>query len=321
MTPLRSKLRPLLLLISALLMIAAISGCGNSAPAESSSEPTERAVYRDPQKGYTTVLVMGLDQYERPEKPDGYINGMQADFFILIVLDDVNQTVQTLHINRDTMATITRLGVFGDAAGKYQGQLALAHTYGSGGSDSCLNATRAVSQFLGGVRIDHYITLTMDSVAVINDMVGGVEVELGDEFAEYGITFPPGTKITLTGEQALMFVRNRRNVGDQSNVSRMERQRAYMDLLAGKLIAAQAKDSQFASKLLRKLGNSVVTDYAIQAFSDMTKKAASYERKPIMTIDGEAVVGERFMEFYADEASVRNAVETLFDGKVAYNKK
>ena len=37
-------------------------------------------------------------------------------------------TAQILQLNRDTMTEITRLGVFGDEAGTFTGQLALAHT-------------------------------------------------------------------------------------------------------------------------------------------------------------------------------------------------
>ena len=36
--------------------------------------------------------------------------------------------------------------------------------------------------FLMDVKIDHYISLTMDSVAVMNDLVGGVEVTVLDDF-------------------------------------------------------------------------------------------------------------------------------------------
>ena len=42
------------------------------------------------------------------------------------------------------------------------GQLALAHTYGSGEEDSCENTVLAVENLLYGVGIDHYVSLTMD---------------------------------------------------------------------------------------------------------------------------------------------------------------
>lgn len=292
-----------------------LSGCAKNTPAEPivvSEETTAPVKAPELKKGLETFLVLGLDDYERPEKSVGYLNGMQSDFLLLVVVDADNHKIQALHINRDTMTKVPRLGVFGDAAGNITGQIALAHTYGSGGSDSCLNAVKAVSNFLGGVKIDHYMTFTMDSVAVINDMIGGVTVLVEDDFSEADPTIVQGQEITLKGSQALTYVRGRGSVGDKTNISRMKRQRQYMFAMYEKVIEASKSDENFIKNLTLKLADSFMTDCTINQLETLALTIGICEMEPFLTIDGEAKVGEKFMEFYADPESVQAAVNKLF---------
>lgn len=267
---------------------------------------------RQLRQGLETILVLGLDKYDRPDRPMGYVNNTQSDFLLLVVLDRQNQKIEALHINRDTMTEITRLGVFGGAAGQYIAQIALAHAYGSGGSDSALNAVKAVSNFLGGVKIDHYMTFTMESVPIINDMVGGVTVMVEDDFSEYDPTLVQGQQITLQGEQALHFVRGRINVADGTNLNRMNRQRQFMSVLFDKVMEAASQDEGFFEKLMKKLGDNFDTDMSLYQLNALPASIAGFTMEPFRTIDGENKRGETFMEFYADPASIQEQVQALF---------
>ena len=101
-----------------------------------------------------TVLLLGVDKFEG-ETPEGYLNNQQADFLLLLVMDKQHETCTPIQLNRDTMTQIQILGVTGEPAGTFAGQLALAHTYGSGEEDSCENTVLAVSNLLYGMEIDH----------------------------------------------------------------------------------------------------------------------------------------------------------------------
>lgn len=308
------KRSPLGLFLLLVLMISVcFSGCGDTASAEiTQPAPTVASMETtSPRKDLETILVMGLDKNERSEMLEGYVNKTQSDFLLLLVIDRENRSINSLHINRDTMTEITRLGVFGGAAGKYTAQIALAHAYGSGGSDSALNAVKAVSNFLGGVKIDHYMTFTMDSVALVNDMVGGVTVFIEDDFSEMDPSLVQGQEITLKGEQALHFVRGRTNVADGTNLNRMARQRQYMMGLYEKIMAAAAQDEAFPEKLLKKLADAFDTDLSVYQLDSLFDTLLECKMGEILTIEGENVRGE-FMEFYADPDSVAQAVQTLF---------
>ena len=308
------KRSPLGLSLLLVLMISVcFSGCGDTASAEITQPASTVASMEttSPRKDLETILVMGLDKNERSEMLEGYVNKTQSDFLLLLVIDRENRSINSLQINRDTMTEITRLGVFGGSAGKYTAQIALAHAYGSGGSDSDLNAVKAVSNFLGGVKIDHYMTFTMDSVALVNDMVGGVTVFIEDDFSEMDPSLVQGQEITLKGEQALHFVRGRSNVADGTNLNRMARQRQYMMGLYEKIMAAAAQDEAFPEKLVKKLADAFDTDLSVYQLDSLFDTLLECKMGEMLTIEGENVRGE-FMEFYADPDSVAQAVQTLF---------
>lgn len=268
--------------------------------------------YYVPKKGLQTVLIMGLDKYERTVSDYAYTNKMQSDFLLLAVIDEQNEQCELLHLNRDTMTEIRRLGVGGASAGKFTGQLALAHTYGSGGSDSCLNAVRAVSKLLGGVKIDHYMTLTMDAVGKINDLVGGVTVTLLEDFSHLDPSMKKGETVTLKGDQALLYVRTRQGIGDETNLNRMVRQRQYLEAFYGKLMEANKKVNGFLSSTLLKVNDDFESDCTVNQLDALSKVLEKCTVSPIRTIEGEAVHGEEFMEFYPDEASLQETIISLF---------
>lgn len=265
-----------------------------------------------PKENLKTVLIMGLDKFEREEQTLAYTNTMQSDFLLLVVIDEDAQTCDLLHLNRDTMVEIPRLGFGGSNTGSFVGQLALAHTYGSGGSDSCLNAVKAVSNFLGGVKIDHYMTLTMDAVGKINDLVGGVTVTILDDFTDLDPEMEKEKEVTLKGDQALLYVRTRRELEDSSNLHRMERQRQYLNAFYEKLMEANRKVSGFLSSTLLKVNDDFESDCSVNQLEELSNLLEVCSVAPIRAIEGEAVQGEEYIEFYADEESVRETVLALF---------
>lgn len=298
-----------------LIVSVLISGCSIPASAEALQPAITKGDFAaegyQPREGIETILVMGVDDYGRDLLTEGYINGMQCDFLLLVVIDEANQKMEALHLNRDTMTKINRLGVFGNASGSYIGQLALAHAYGSGGSDSNLNAVRAVSNLLGGIKIDHYMTFAMEAVIMVNDAVGGVTVMVEDDLTGADPAFVQGEEINLMGDLALKFVQSRMSVADGTNLNRMARQRQYLTGLFDKAISAMTADEEFASKLILKLGDKFTTDYSVYQMEDLADTVAKCSFEPFVTIEGESVKGT-FMEFYPDPDSLHDVVRDLF---------
>ncbi len=262
-------------------------------------------------KNVETVLVMGLDKVSSDIRHDSYNNDQQADFLMLLVVDHGQKTCSAIHINRDTMADITVLGIGGKKVGTVTQQIALAHTYGSGAQDSCRNTVRAVSAHLDDVHIDYYVSLTMDAVGVVNDFVGGVTVEILEDLTLYDEALREGETVTLMGDQALYYVRHRYGLEDATNTARMERQQQYLNALYQKASAKAEAEASFREDLALALADRMITDCSASGAEALFSAVSGYEFSGFYRVEGELTVGEH-MEFYADEESITELVLHLF---------
>ncbi len=258
-----------------------------------------------------TILVMGLDKTSDDITQDSYNNNQAADFLILFILDNANKTCTALHVNRDTMVEMNVLGVAGEKVGTKTAQLALSHTYGNGKLVSCRNTADAVSSLLHNARIDHYLSVTMDSVSVLNDFVGGVELEILDDFSNVDATMIQGQTMTLTGEQALNYVRSRKGMDDSTNNRRMERQRQYLEALYAKAQDVQKSNPQFVAEAATKMSDHLISNCSVTLLQSLYEKVNSYEYTGMLSIKGEHRLGE-YVEFYPDVLALKEQAIDLF---------
>ncbi len=263
-------------------------------------------------KDIETLLVIGLDKFDEDVDTSSYSNDQQADFLMLFVLDNQNKTCRALHINRDTMTEMNVLGVGGQEIGKITQQIALSHTYGNGQNVSCRNTAKAVSNLLQGIKVNHYVSVTMDAVPVYNDLVGGVTVEVLDDFTGIDDTLVKGEKVTLMGDRALLYVRNRYGMEDSTNSHRMIRQKQYIEELYKLTREKAAQEDSFVLTAWDKISPYTVSDCYEQDLLELYEKVSNYEYLGMEQIKGESVVGERFMEFYPDEDALNELILKIF---------
>lgn len=263
-----------------------------------------------------TILFIGVDKFEDQSRDSGYRNDQQADWIMMLILDKKSRTYQSLSINRDTMAQIPQLDIRGDYAGSYTGQLALAHTYGSGGKDSAVNMKKAVSDFLYNTPVDHYICLSMDAVETVNDLAGGVTLTVMDDMTSMDSALIEGAEITLTGYQALIYVRGRSGLDQPTNIHRMERQQQYLEALKGQLMDKWDQDSTFHTTVIRCLTESMTTNCTSSQLTKIAEACRDYEDLGNLQIEGESVEGEIYMEFYPDEEKLQELILDVFYQKV-----
>lgn len=264
-----------------------------------------------PRQDITTLLVIGVDETGPAVSSGYYRNEGCADMVMLLILDQTNECYDILCLNRDTMVDMPILGVLGDTVGSTYAQLALSHSYGNGLENSCENVKETVSQLLGGVTIDYYVSLRMDAVALVNDALGGVTVDITEDFSKVDPTMEKGT-MTLMGEQALNYVQTRRNVDDQLNLSRMERQKKYLDGFMTAFRAKTEESSSFLLKVYDQVSDYVVSDCSIQVINGLLSRCADYTQGRIVSPQGENVLGETYYEFYVDEENLDELVLSLF---------
>lgn len=263
-----------------------------------------------PRQDITVMMVLGIDEFGPVKDSGSYNNPGAADMVALLVFDETEEVCDILCLNRDTMVEMPVLGFGGKKAGTLRGQLALSHTYGSGLEDSCENTRETVSAFLYGIDIDHYAAFNMDAITLINDAVGGVTVTVTDDFSDVDPTITKG-EITLMGEQAIHFVRTRKGVGDQKNISRIERQKVYME---GFLAAFGEKsgDETFFLSAYDEIKPYMVTDCSATVLSGIVSRYGGYELGEVISPEGENVLGGEYYEFHADEEALDELILDLF---------
>lgn len=92
---------------------------------------------------------------------------------------------------------------------------------------------------LTGVEIPFAAKIDFDGVIDVTDAIGGVEVCIGGEGIrddQTAIDWEPGPR-TVSGYEALQFIRTRHGVGDESDMARVSNQQQYMSRLVKKIMS------------------------------------------------------------------------------------
>ena len=285
-------------------------------PESSEGQTTSKTIVRDgveyfPRQDISVMMVLGIDQYGAVQSSNYYRNKGSADSVMLIIFDETEETCNVLYLNRDTMLTMDVLGVRGEYAGTTFGQLALAHTYGTGLEDSCVNMKNTLMNYLPGLTIDYYVAMNMDAIPILNDSVGGVKVNVTDDFSLVNPSITMG-ELTLKGDQVIDYVRTRKDVGDQKNVTRMARQRQYVNGFLRALGEKEHEDINFAVKLYEKLAPYIVTDCSVETLNKIISHYLEYTLVSAITPEGDNRIEDGHYAFYTDEEKLDALCVELF---------
>lgn len=263
-----------------------------------------------PRKDIRLFLLMGIDR-EGPVSDSGYHrNAGAADVVLVFVFDETARKYWVLALNRDSMVEMPVLGIGDKPAGSITAQLALSYTYGNGLHQSCVNTKNTVSKLLNNVTIHQYMAMNMDAISILTDAVGGVKVNIQDDFSAVDSSLQRGETV-LNGQQAYLFLRSRKDVGDQLNLSRMDRHKEFMSGFLEAFRTKIGKNISSAMEIYNDISPYVVTDCSDQVLSEMFNRFYYYELVDIISPSGTNVTGEEYMEFYIDEDNLFSLVLSL----------
>lgn len=181
-----------------------------------------------------------------------------------------------------------------------------------------MNTVESVSRLMYGMPVNAYAALDYSGISVLNDAVGGVTVEILEDFSFWDPVMKKGNVVTLKGEQAHSYVRSRDTERLDSNNSRMQRQKQYMLAFISTAMEAVRKDLTLPLTLYLKMADYMVTD--IRA-SEVTYLASlvlehGFSEKNMHSIPGEVVKGEKYAEFIPDEEKVFELILDVFYNEV-----
>ncbi|CAL9480875.1 Polyisoprenyl-teichoic acid--peptidoglycan teichoic acid transferase TagU [Nocardiopsis dassonvillei] len=176
------------------------------------------------------ILFMGSDGYE--EGSTAYTTEFEGERSDSIMLAHISpeDRVSVISFPRDSLVNLPQCDPYGTAEGTY-GYFGMINAAMYHGGPPCVVRT---IESLTGIRIDHFVHLSFMSFRDVVDAIGGVDIcipePMKDERSKLDI---PAGQQTLTGDQALSFVRARYEIGDGGDIGRIDRQQMFMAALAG----------------------------------------------------------------------------------------
>ena len=225
-----------------------------------------------------SYLLIGTDNSgDNPEAVQGF-NGNLADFLAVLLIDTDTGRHGLIQIDRDTMTDVPILDENGEEIGTSLEQLCTAHWYGQNEEQRNSNTVYTVSQVLGNLPIDGYYCLNMKDIPSLNHAVGGVSVTIEEDLRNVDPAMAAGTKIHLSDEQAEKFVRARMSVGDGTNISRMKRQRQYMENMYEQIHERFSDNAGYLNDLYKELKSVLDTDQPDKTVSRIASKLHDSEK-------------------------------------------
>ncbi len=223
--------------------------------------PTAGDDFGDLASGPLTVLLMGSDQ--RTGKGNGgfgFFEGARSDTTMLLHLYADRQSAVLVSIPRDTVLDLPACkGPDGERLAPVRDRFNQAFDRGGPGC-----TVKTVEQ-MTGLNIDHFVVLDFNGFKQTIDALGGVEVCLTRPLEDWrsGIDLPAG-RSRVDGEDALAFVRVRHNIGDGSDISRINRQQLFLSSLVQEVTGSGLlTDPVRLWRVLDEASSSIATDPAM----------------------------------------------------------
>jgi len=226
-----------------------------------------------------TILAIGTDQ-----RTDEYKYG-RADAIRVVRVDYVSRRVSTLEFPRDLWVEIPEIA---DNLGQDHDKLNTAYFYGNPGLhywDHPSEGPGLLARTLElnfGVKVDHYIAVSMDVFVNLVDAIGGIDITLAEEVdgrtasdRSARLLFPAGDQ-HLTGEQALTLGRIR-NV---SVFSRAKHQNLVMCAVRKKLESPESLMRM--PQIISSFRDHIQTDLTPEQISQLACLGTSIPRSNIL---------------------------------------
>ena len=217
------------------------------------------------------ILLLGSDQRsgQAAENPD--VAGKRSDTTILLHLAADRQSAVLVSIPRDTMVPIP-------SCQRQDGTVLPAQSvamFNSAFSEAGAACTIKTVEQLTNIRIDHHVVVDFGGFKDMVNALGGVRVcvpqDVNDPFSH--LVLAKGTH-TVKGQQALAFVRTRHGLGNGGDLSRIDRQQAFLGSMVTKIKSRGLLLRP--DRLLSFLGaatNSITTDPALGNLNALRKLA------------------------------------------------
>ena len=261
----------------------------------------------------SNFLFLGIDSREKVNTTQGQANAGQSDALFVLSWDRVKHSLTVISIPRDTMTQIEIFDVNGNSLGMSNDHISLAYAFGDGGRKSCELAKTAVSNLLYQVPIQGYCALNLDGLPLLAKAVDGIPIIVPDDSLEQiDSEFQEGEKVILNENNIETFVRYRDITQSQSAITRLNRQKVFLDAYESRAIETFNENPGFISDLYIDLQNYMVTNMGTDQFVKIMEDASSGSEKESFTIPGEGIEGKVFDEYQVNDEKLYEMILQVF---------
>lgn len=231
--PVRKRRRWPLVLAVVLLLLALIASAGAAGVwylaknLEGNVTTIEGFELAQPVASYEpiNVVVMGSDNRGDGNTVGGEtdeINGERSDTTLLVHISGDRERALVVSIPRDTVVTMP-------ACASQSGQWEVTDRFNASFTFGGPPCTVETVERITGVTVHHAVVVDFLGFKQVVDALGGVDVCLEESVydRDSGLDLPAGWS-TVTGDQALAFVRARKSLGDGSDIDRIARQQQFL---------------------------------------------------------------------------------------------
>ena len=201
------------------------------------------------------------------------IEGARSDTTLLVHIAADRKSALAVSIPRDTLVDIPSCQQLDGSMSEPIEQERFNEAFRIGGVGCTIKTVEDIT----GVFVDHFVVVDFNGFKGIVDALDGVEVCLNEPVDDplSGLKLPAGYS-TVKGEDALAFVRARYTVGDGSDISRIDRQQAFLASAIRKATSLGVLSNPVTTyRLLDEGTKSLFTDTGLGSLADLTDLAVS----------------------------------------------
>lgn len=259
-------------------------------------------------KKTTNYILVGIDSEGPLVSSKSYTNTDLNDFICILSFDHSTKTFFLLPINRDTMCYVDEYGLTGRVISSSYRQIAYAHTEGDGLKKSFQNTLNSASKLLFDLDIERFAGFTMSAIPIVNEYIGNVDITLDEDLSEIDPSWTKGATIVLTKDNCMQYIRARQEVGDGTNISRMNRQKVYIN----RVIEKVKEGSYNIREAMTLIDDYTCSNMVNGDYLDLRSWLNDYTYAGTYQIEGTATSNNGLIEFVVDEEKLKDLVKNLF---------
>lgn len=238
----------------------------------------------------TSILFMGV---EKAGTKDEFV-----DMAMLLLLDHKDNVVRWLQFDPNTLL---EGGVRLTEATRVEG-------------DAKARSTAAMETVAGllDVQVELFVTLDMERVGVFNDAVGGIRLEIDEDYSQFDPAMKKGATITLSADQAQTYWLRAIRSDERTNEERMRSEQAFMLAALESLKQRAEENSDVLTEFYEALGDVMTTNIRPTRMLNEVSKSYGYEIQDAVLLPGTSRTEGAKTIFELDNNKLREWVVSAF---------